>query len=178
MIYSKETIEPLLAKYNEALTILSARCTQSEIDAIKTDLTTLKSGSVIREDKQELYNTLTEMAQMDISGYSKEKQEAFLSAYHSALTTLNSLDSTEEQVSAAKQSIESAKNDLDGKDGMHWALWVLLIILAIVGVILLICWIYFGFVEDDWDMEAYPWIEFAIGLILLVGSILIMVFCG
>ena len=178
MIYSKETIEPLLAKYNEALTILGAHYTQSEIDAIKTELTSLKSGLVIREDKQELYNILTEMAQMDISGYSKEKQEAFLSAYNSALTTLNSLDSTEEQVSSAKQSIESAKNNLDSKDGMHWALWVLLIILAIVGVILLICWIYFGFVEGDWDMEAYPWIEFAIGLILLVGSILIMVFCG
>ncbi len=178
MIYSKETIEPLLTKYNEALTILSARYIQSEIDTIKTELTLLKNGLVIREDKQELYNTLTEMAQIDISVYSKEKQEAFFSAYNSALTILNSLDSTEEQVSFAKQSIQESKINLESKDGMHWALWVLLIILAIVGVILLICWIYFGFVEGDWDIEAYPWIEFAIGLILLVGSVLIMILFG
>jgi cobalamin biosynthesis Mg chelatase CobN len=157
---------------------LNARHTQSEIDAIKNELVSLKSALVIREDKQELYNTLTEIAQMDISGYSKDKQEAFVSAYNSAMETLNSLDSTEEQVSSAKQSIQEAKTNLESKDGMHWALWVLLIILAIVGVILLICWIYFGFVEGDWDMEAYPWIEFAIGLILLVGSVLIMIFCG
>ena len=178
MIYSKETIEPLLTKYNEALTILSARYIQSEIDTIKTELTLLKNDLVIREDKQELYNTLTEMAQIDISVYSKEKQEAFFSAYNSAMTILNSLDSTEEQVSFAKQSIQESKINLESKDGMHWALWVLLIILAIVGVILLICWIYFGFVEGDWDIEAYPWIEFAIGLILLVGSVLIMILFG
>ena len=178
MIYSKETIEPLLAKYNESLTILSARYIQSEIDTIKTELTLLKNDLVIREDKQELYNTLTEMAQIDISVYSKEKQEAFFSAYNSAMTILNSLDSTEEQVSFAKQSIQESKINLESKDGMHWALWVLLIILAIVGVILLICWIYFGFVEGDWDIEAYPWIEFAIGLILLVGSVLIMILFG
>ena len=178
MIYSKETIEPLLAKYNESLTILSARYTQSEINTIKNELISLKSALVVREDKQELYNTLTEMAQMDISGYSKKKQEAFVSAYNSAMETLNSLDSTEEQVSSAKQSIQEAKTNLESKDGMHWALWVLVIILAIVGVILLICWIYFGFVQGDWDLEAYPWIEFAIGLILLVGSVLIMIFFG
>ena len=178
MIYSKETIEPLLTKYNEALTVLNARHTQSEIDTIKNELVSLKSVLVIREDKQELYNTLTEMAQMDISGYSKEKQDAFVSAYNSAMKTLNSLDSTEEQISSAKQVLEAAKNDLEAKGGMHWALWVLLIILAIVGVILLICWIYFGFVEGDWDIAVYPWVEFAFGLILLVGSILIMIFCG
>lgn len=178
MIYSKETIQPLLKKYNEALTVLNARHTQSEIDAIKNELVSLKRALVIREDKQELYNTLIEMAQTDISRYSKEKQEAFISAYDSAMETLNSLDSTEEQVSSAKQSIQEAKTNLESKDGMHWALWVLLIILSIVGVILLICWIYYGYVEGDWDMEAYPWIEFAIGLILLVGSVLIMIFFG
>lgn len=178
MIYSKETIQLLLTKYNEALTVLSARYAQSEIDTIINELLSLKSALIVREDKKDLYNTLTEMAQMDISGYSKEKQETFVSAYNYAMETLNSLDSTEEQVSLAKQNIQEAKTNLESQDGMHWSLWALLIILAIVGLILLICWIYFGFVEDEWDIEVYPWIEFAIGLILFVGSILIMILFG
>ena len=168
MIYSKETIEPLLTKYNEALTVLNARHTQSEIDAIKNELVSLKSALVIREDKQELYNTLTEMAQMDISGYSKEKQEAFVSAYNSAMETLNSLDSTEEQVSSAKQSIETAKEELiearDTSKSRAWWVWVILIVLAILGLIGC-C----GFIDGE-----AVWLGF-IGLALLALSILCMI---
>ena len=171
MIYSKETIEPLLAKYNEALTILGARYTQSEIDAIKTELTSLKSGLVIREDKQELYNTLTEMAQMDISGYSKEKQEAFLSVYNDALATLNSLDSTEEQVSFAKQSVESAKSELtearDTSKSRAWWVWLILIVLALIGAFFTLV----GIFEDA------PGLLFVF-LPLLVLSVLCMIWPG
>lgn len=123
MVYSKETIQPLLSKYNEALSVLRARYTQREIDTIKNELSLLKSALEIRADKQELYNMLTEIAQIDISGYSKKKQEAFVSAYNSAMETLNSLDSTEEQVSFAKQSIEAAKNNLETKRvGLKWVI--------------------------------------------------------
>lgn len=134
MIYSKETIQPLLTKYNESLLMLDARYTQSEINTIKDELLLLKSSLDIREDKQELYNILTEMAQIDISGYSKKKQEAFVSIYNSAMETLNSLDSTEEQVSSAKQSIETAKNNLETKNvGLKW--WV--IVLICIGALIL-----------------------------------------
>ena len=168
MIYSKETIQPLLTKYNEVLTVLNARHTQSEIDTIKNELVSLKSALVIREDKQELYNTLTEMAQMDISRYSKEKQEAFVSAYNSAMETLNSLDSTEEQVSSAKQSIETAKEELiearDTSKSRAWWVWVILIVLAILGLIGC-C----GFIDGE-----AVWLGF-IGLALLALSILCMI---
>jgi hypothetical protein len=175
MIYSKETIQPLLTKYNEALTVLGARYTQSEIDTIKNELVSLKSALVIREDKQELYNTLTEMAQIDISGYSKEKQEAFVSAYNSAMETLNSLDSTEEQVSSAKQSIQEAKTNLESNDdGFHWVLFILM---AIAGVVLLIIWLFWGVVGYALD-EFGPWVCFGIGLALLIISILLMILCS
>ena len=134
MIYSKETIQPLLTKYNKSLSILCARYTQSEIDAIKNELSLLKNALEVREDKLELYNILTEMSQIDISGYSKKKQEAFVSAYNFAMEALNSLDSTEEQVSYAKQSIETAKNNLETKKiGLKW--WV--IVLICVGALIL-----------------------------------------
>lgn len=177
MIYSKETIEPLLNKYNEALILLSGRFTQTKIDTVKNDLKSLKNSIVIREYKEELYNILIELSQIDVSGYSKDKQENLVSAYNSAMNTLKSLDSTEEEVCSAKYNFEIAIENLESKDGMHWRLWVLLIILAIVGVILLICWIYYGFIEGYWDEEIYPWIQFVFGIILLVGSILIMIFC-
>lgn len=170
MIYSKETIQPLLTKYNEALAVFNARHAQSEIDAIKNELTSLKSALVIREDKQELYNTLTEMAQMDISGYSKEKQEAFIAAYNFAMETLNSLDSTEEQVSSAKQRIKTAKDDLiearDTSKSRAWWVWVILIVLAILGLIGC-C----GFVGGA------VWLGF-IGLALLALSVLCMIWPG
>ena len=136
MIYSKETIQPLLTKYNEALTILSERHTQSEIDIIENELAVLKSTLVIRNDKKELYNILNEIAQMDISRYSKEKQESFVSVYNSALAILNSLDSTKEQVLSAKESIEIAKNNLETqKSGLQF--WETLLIC--IGAFILMC---------------------------------------
>lgn len=133
MIYSKETIQPLITKYNEALSVLSARYTQSEIDNIKNELLLLKSALEIREDKQELYNTLIEMSKIDISKYSKKKQEAFVFAYNSALEALNSLDSTKEQIFYAKQSIEIAKNNLEtNKEDLEWWVIVLICIVALI----------------------------------------------
>ena len=155
----------MLAKYNESLTILSARHTQSEIDTIKNELVSLKSALVIREDKQELYNTLTEMAQIDISGYSKEKQEAFVSAYNSAMETLNSLDSTKEQVSSAKQSIETAKNNLETKKtGLKW--WV--IVLICIGALILMGIAQAILSGIMTDYSAWMWIVSIIALVVLL----------
>ena len=137
MIYTKDTIEPLIAVYNEALAMLDGRFAQSEIDEISTELTALHSNLVIRQDKKELYDYLSELAELDISEYSQDKQDAFVAAYNSAMEILNSLDSTEEQVSAAKQNVESAKEDLiearDTSKSRAWWVWIILIVLAIIG---------------------------------------------
>ena len=169
MIYSKETIQPLLTKYNESLSMLDARYTQGEIDAIKNELSLLKSSLEIREDKQELYNTLTGMAQIDISGYSKKKQEAFVSAYNSAMKTLNSLDSTEEQVSSAKQSIETAKNNLETKNvGLKW--WE--IVLICVGALILMG-IAQAILSEVVMTDYWPWMWIAY-TIMITSSIFMM----
>ena len=165
MIYSKETIQPLLTKYNETLTVLNERHTQSEIDIIKNELAVLKSALVIREDKQELYNILTEMAQTDVSGYSKEKQEAFLSAYNSAIETLNNLDSTEEQVLAAIQNVETQKINLETKkNGLKW--WV--IVLICIGTLILMGIAQAILSEIMTDYSAWMWIVSIITLIVLL----------
>jgi hypothetical protein len=109
MIYTKDTIEPLIAVYNEALAMLDGRFAQSEIDEISTELTALHSNLVIRQDKKELYDYLSELAELDISGYSQEKQNAFVSAYNAAMETLNALDATEAQIKEAMAQLKAAQ---------------------------------------------------------------------
>ena len=85
---------------------------------------------------------------------------------------LNSLDSTEEQVSAAKQNVESAKEDLiearDTSKSRAWWVWIILIVLAIIG--------FFAMVGGFADGEAV-WLGF-IGLALLALSVLCMIWPG
>ena len=76
--------------------------------------------------------------------------------------------STEEQVSSAKQSIETAKEELiearDTSKSRAWWVWVILIVLAILGLIGC-C----GFIDGE-----AVWLGF-IGLALLALSILCMI---
>ena len=166
MIYTKDTIEPLIAVYNEALAMLDGRFAQREIDEISTELTALHSNLVIRQDKKELYDYLFELAELDISEYSQEKQDAFIAAYSSAMEILNSLDSTEEQVSAAKQNVESAKDDLEAKKtGLKW--WV--IVLICIGSLILM-----GIAQAILseavmsDYSAWMWIVSIVALLVLL----------
>ena len=166
MIYTKDTIEPLLAAYNEALAMLEGRFAQSEIDETLSELTVLHSNLVMRSDKKDLYDYLSELAELDISGYSQEKQNAFVSAYNAAMETLNALDATEEQVSAAKQNVETAKDGLEGKDtGLKW--WV--IILICIGSLILM-----GIAQAILseaimsDYSAWMWIVSIVALLVLL----------
>ena len=171
MIYTKDTIEPLLAAYNEALAMLEGRFAQSEIDETLSELTELHSNLVMRSDKKELYDYLSELAELDISGYSQEKQNAFVSAYNAAMETLNALDATEEQVSAAKLSLDAAKNELtdtrDTSKSRAWWVWLILIVLAIIG---LFCCAGFSDGETIW-LGIF-------GLALLALSVLCMIWPG
>ncbi|MBQ8749185.1 MAG: FIVAR domain-containing protein [Clostridia bacterium] len=132
MLYSKDTIKPLLLKYNNAVDVLEGRFAQSEIDELTDELRELKSSLIIRQDKLALYNTLMQMSKIDLSNYSKEKAEKFISVYDYANTVLYSLDSSEMQVLTANSKIEQAKDNL--QDDEEVALWVCLLI--IVGVII------------------------------------------
>lgn len=166
IIYTKDTIEPLIAVYNEALAMLDGRFAQSEIDEISTELTALHSNLVIRQDKKELYDYLSELADLDISEYSQDKQDAFVAAYNSAMEILNSLDSTEEQVSAAKQNVESAKDDLEAKKtGLKW--WV--IVLICIGSLILMG-IAQAFLSEAVmsDYSAWMWIVSIVALLVLL----------
>lgn len=166
MIYTKDTIEPLIAVYNEALAMLDGRFAQSEIDEISTELTALHSNLVIRQDKKELYDYLSELADLDISEYSQDKQYAFVAAYNSAIEILNSLDSTEEQVSAAKQNVESAKDDLEAKKtGLKW--WE--IVLICIGSLILMG-IAQAFLSEAVmsDYSAWMWIVSIVALLVLL----------
>ena len=65
----------------------------------------------------------------------------------------------------------------EGND-VHGLLRILYIVMAIIGGVLLIIGFVGGFIKGDWDTEAYPWICFGIGLVLLIVSILLMKLCG
>lgn len=112
MIYTKDSIEPLLVKYNEALVMLENRYSQEEIEGMISSLTALKKNLVVRDDKQELYLYLMEIADVDLTWISEKRVESFKTAYNSANEILNSLDSTEQEVHSAMKSVENAYEKL------------------------------------------------------------------
>lgn len=174
VIYTKESIELLLAKYNAAAEMLNGRFPQAELDDMVTALIKLKNSLEIRQDKQDLYNVLTEMANMDLSKYSKNKQGAFIVAYNAALQTLNSADSTKEQTLLAKQSVEKAKIDLQEKrDGSPW--WVILIICVVSIALMVIAHLIILFWVDVLE-PAWLWMMWGISVAALVALVFVAIF--
>lgn len=158
MIYTTETIQPLINKYNEAKTIIENRKPQNIIDQTVIELNLLKNNLVVRNDKLALYNYLIEMMKIDLSLYRQSKVDKFNIAYNKAIEILNSYDATEEQVSIALKDVEKAQKRLSSPQ--TWVI-VLLSVSGIVGV---------AFVIISSIKKA--WIAFIIGIVLTVVSII------
>ena len=139
MIYTKDSIEPLLAKYNEGIVMLENRSTQEEIDLMVVELTTLKSNLLIDDNRQLLYNTLLEYSNINLSEYSTTKANEFQSSYDYAIQVLNSLDSTDVEINNAIYNVNQAYENLDSSIFSSTIFWVILVILIIVVIVVVCC---------------------------------------
>lgn len=112
MVYTSESIQPLVDKYNQALAVAGNNPTQKEIDALTDALTSLKSKLVLRENKQQLLDALTTLSNMELGEVSSKKAADYQKAYDDATAVLYNIDATDAEISSAINSILSIQDEI------------------------------------------------------------------
>lgn len=111
-IYTSDTINPLLEKYNEANLIISERHSQDKIDLVENELSSLYKNLKIREDKEKLYYKLIELSKIDYTGISSQEMASFMKVYNSAYETLYLENATEDEINLAYDKLVKANEKL------------------------------------------------------------------
>ncbi len=138
MLYTKETLEPLLTKCDEALLLIEKGSSPSEISAMLSVISVLKSRLAVREDKEALNALITAASEIDPSDYYEDGYNAFTEAVEAAKKTLDDPYATEEDVAEAIANMESANTALEDSERLPWYAWVLSIIVILVGIGLIV----------------------------------------
>lgn len=134
MLYTAESLQPLVDKYNQALETSKNNPTQKEIDALNVALNELKGGLVVRENKQQLFDALTAFANLEIGEVSAEKAAKYQKTYDDALAILNNINATDDEVFGAINSISEMQEDILNPP-MHW-MWYVTIVIGVCAVII------------------------------------------
>ena len=111
-IYTAETINPLIEKYNDANVIISERHNQETIDKLESELKALFDSLEIREDKEKLYFKLIEYSKMDYTDISGTEMSGFMKVYNSAYATLYSDEATADDINKAYDELVKANEKL------------------------------------------------------------------
>jgi hypothetical protein len=149
MLYTKETLEPLLTKCGDALLLVEKGASPSEISTMLSVISVLKSSLTVREDKETLNALITAASEIDPSDYYEEGYNAFTEAVKAAKKVLDAPYATEEEVASAIESMESANTALEENERLPWWGIVLTVIFVFVvpvlgiGYIILATW-------NDW----------------------------
>ena len=133
MLYTSETITPLVEKYNYALSVSSNNPTQKEINALNKELIQLKNQLVLRENKQELFTVLHDFEKLEFDSVSKKKANKYQKIYNNACEVLNNINATDDEISTAINDILDLKEELLNPSLSWWC--YLLIVIGSVTVI-------------------------------------------
>ena len=112
MLYTSETIQPLVEKYNQALTVAKENPTQKEINALNAELIELKNRLVLRENKQQLFDALTVLSKMEFGELTEKKAAQYQKAYDDATAVLYNSNATDDEISAAINSILAIQEEI------------------------------------------------------------------
>lgn len=130
MLYTSESIQPLVDKYNQALAVVKDNPTQKEINAFNEELTELKNRLVLRENKQQLFDALTAFSQMEFGELTEKKAAQYQKAYDEAAAVLYNVNATDDEISAAIISILSIQEEILKPSGN--GVWYVVIGIGIV----------------------------------------------
>ena len=133
MIYTVNSISPLLSKCEEAIRLLEEKPTQSEIDAMAKKLSNLKAYLIIDSERSTLYDRISAAEAKDLQNYTPKRRNEYTAACEEAKLILNNLDSTDEDISTAISVIEDAGVELvrgDKTKSRPFWLWLIFIVVA------------------------------------------------
>ena len=133
MLYTAETIQPLVEQYNIALSASQNNPTQKEIDAFNQQLVLLMSQLQLRENKQYLFDLLTHFTTLDFSSLSNSEATKYRETYEEACAVLYNLDATDVEISDATNAILSLQEKLTNPE-LAWY-WFVIISVCTVGLI-------------------------------------------
>lgn len=107
MLYTSDSVNDLVEKYNEAKDAIENRESQNVLNRIYGELSSKKQALVERSDKKELKNLLDTIQAKDTSSMSEDDYNSLRSAYDAATDVYNNLEATEDDVRQAIDNINS-----------------------------------------------------------------------
>ncbi len=179
MIYTSESVSPLLNKCDEALLMIGEGRSRTELDEMLAELKALKSNLVINSKKYELYNYISAIASADIYNGGDTVDEERLAAYNAAQSVMNDPYATEGEIGNAINSIKgiiSGEIHDNKSDGFSVFGWVLLIIGLICAILMIIAG-GVGIADYGGD-EFYTTGPLVCGIILTVSFIVLICICA
>ena len=173
MIYTAETAEPLIEKCKETLVFLESNHSQSEIDAVRSEILSLKSNLVVNAKKSELQSFLNTMMAASTSDFTDAELNRFNAACTVAKEILSDVDATDAKIDYAIDNLQKAYEHEDGGLGVFG--WILLILGLICGILLIIAG---GCALDSCDEDWWDYTQLVVGIVLTIAFIILMIICG